>query len=98
MACTVLSFVRLDFIPTQLAQIKLRWFGFAARRPDKDLIGDIFFQMDWVKVFVEGIRDHRAWIDSGTGDSSVLPTHETSPHRLVMPTQPAQGECRQECK
>ncbi len=73
MACTVLSFVRLASIPTQLAQIKLRWFGFAARRPDKDLVGDLFFQMDWVKAFVEGIRD------SGTGDRGVLPTHETSP-------------------
>ncbi len=80
MACTVLFFIRLDFIPTQLVQIKLRWFGFAARRPDKGLIGDVFFQMDWVEVFVEGIRDRRAWIDAGTGDLSVPPTHETSPY------------------
>ncbi len=43
MACTVLLFICLDFIPTHLVQRKLRWFGFAARRPYKDLVPDLLF-------------------------------------------------------
>ncbi len=41
--------------------------------------GDLFF-LHGEKVFVEVIRDRRACIDAGTGDLSVLPTHETSPY------------------
>ncbi len=69
MACTVLLFVGLACIPTQLVQRKLA--GLASLGD-----GDFFF-LHGEKVFVEVIRGRRAWIDSGTKDISVLPTHET---------------------
>ncbi len=72
MACTVLLFVSLACIPTQLVQRKLA--GLASLGD-----GELFF-LHGEKVFVEVIRDRRAWIDAGTGNLSVLPTHETSPY------------------
>ncbi len=41
--------------------------------------GDLFF-LHGEKVFVEVIRASRAWVDAGTGNLSVPPTHETSPY------------------
>ncbi len=85
--------LRLTSIPALLVQRRLRWFGHAARRPEGELIMGNHDQgrRGTALRTASLVSSHR------TAEPGVPPS-ETKSTQLVMPAQPAPGECRRKYK
>ncbi len=101
--------LRLTSVPAQLVQRRLGWFGDAERRPEGELIRDLYFHQrhttlkeDMEPLFGPRVFDRARWRKDWMKVSSELAQDRqawsTSIRDVVMPAQSASDECRHKYK